>query len=184
MMVQLAPSLCELDQHQVVFRYHCQLPHHDWTHGKRYRCWLQFLFRNRHSPRIRLRVFVRFLQGCVLPRGTATHHEFVCLTSALFRDFGIFVLRNRWFRNRWVIVIVHGGLNSTSRSGGSAATSGSSVSGNSPDSSSKGSYHERFSSSSACSNKVFSFVVICQLICSATLAFRRHSGATFVTRPR
>ena len=112
---------CELDQHQVVFRDHCQLPHHYWTHKKRYRCWLQFFFRNRHSPRIRLRVFVRFLQGCVLPRGTATHHEWVCLNSAPFRDFGIFVLRNRWFRNRWVIVIVHRGLNSTSRSGGSAA---------------------------------------------------------------
>ena len=75
-------------------------------------------------------------------------------------------------------------LTSSFKFSGLAIVSGVSDSGNPPDSSSKGSSHEMFSLSSAISNKAFSFVVMSQLICSATLAFRRHSGATFVTRPR
>ena len=44
-----------------------------------------FLFWNRLSRRI-LRACAWFLQGCVLPCGTSTHHEWICLHSAPFLD--------------------------------------------------------------------------------------------------
>ena len=73
--------------------------------------------------------------------------------------FAEIVFLRDWFRERKITVIVHGRIDPF------FLVSGFSDSWNSPDSSSECSSQERFSLSSAGSNKAFSFVVRSQLIC-------------------